>query len=132
MSERSDAEAFRRAARELLTRVLNFVGTDDADALGRTIEAVRVLADSGYTIGDSQVDQQLVAGSNADDRIRELLPLVDQWDRAVLLRHVSRLLLAAGDITKDGADFLEGIGELLELEASDVEYVVVSELSGER
>lgn len=130
-SGHSDDEAFSRVARESIARVVSFVGADAPGITLRAIDTVRALTDPGYTVGDAQIDQQLAAGSSADTRLAESVSHLDEVDRATVLTAATRLLARQGEITEAGAELLEHLGRLLELDDAQVEYLVVGALSAD-
>lgn len=122
----SDPDAYRQLVREILARLLLFAGLDTPGVLRNVIESVRELVEPGYTIGDAQVDQQIVAGRDADDRVEKAVVLVEHRDRALLLTHLTQCLAKTfGEISVDGAMFLEDMGLKLHLSNDDVEHIVL-------
>ena len=121
----SDPDAYRQLVREILARLLLFAGLDTPGVLRNVIESVRELVEPGYTVGDAQVDQQIVAGRDADARVEEAVALVAHRDRALLLGHLTRCLATFGEISVDGAQFLEDMGLKLDLSNDDVEHIVL-------
>jgi len=121
----SDPDAYRQVVREILARLLFFSGSDEPGVLRDVIESVRELVEPGYTVGDLQVDQQIVASRDADARMEKAVMLVEHRDRALLLGHVTQCLASSGEISVDGAQFLEETGVKLNLSNEDIEHIVL-------
>ena len=122
----SDPDAYRQLVREILARLLLFAGLDTPGVLRNVIESVRELVEPGYTIGDAQVDQQIVAGRDADDRVEKAVVLVEHRDRALLLTSCHPM---SGDVWRNlrrrGPVSSKDMGLKLHLSNDDVEHIVL-------